>query len=153
MTLSTILLQAGAGAGGQGVALAEDGGGLGGHGVGGVDQGQGAAEDALGGAGQGGLQDGVVRAAEDQGVDIGVERAELGQVALGDGDGDGVVGPALLGERDQQRAGVLDHRQRGINGMQGAHIGARAHRAQGADDADATALAGAGGCAFLAPFS
>ena len=70
----------------------------------------------------GGAEERVVRAAEDEGVHAGAQ--QFFQVAGGDGVGDGVVEPAFLDERDEERAGLGEDFHPGVEGLDGAFVGA-----------------------------
>jgi hypothetical protein len=83
-----------------------------------------------------------VGAAKDQGVDGRVGREQRAQVAAGDRGRDLVAGPALLGQRHQERAGQTGDPGPGIEPGDGLLVGPGADGRQGADDPDVPVFAG-----------
>ena len=110
--------------------------------VGGVDELNGRA----GGACDGGAEEGVVSAAEDEGIDLVVE--EGADVAGDDLVGDGVVEEALFYERHEEGAGCAEDFDIGGEDLDGAFVGTAGNGGSGSDDPDAAVfcdLDGGGG--------
>ena len=122
---------------GFGLGVVRGQGGVGGYGVGGglgrVDDGEGVTEGGEG-AVDGGLEEGVVGAAEEQGLGCGGGGEGFGQVDFQDFIGDGVVGPALFYQRDQERAGLFVGFQ--AEGVEGVGVGAGLDGGGGGEDED-----------------
>ena len=80
------------------------------------------------------LQDRVVRAAEDEGVDV--RLAQFLEISPGDGEGDPSVDPAFLGQGHEEWTGLAGHVDAGPRRAKQLPVAIRRQRGEGPDDAD-----------------
>ena len=86
------------------------------------------------GAADGGLEEGVVGAAQEQDLGVGSFVEGFGEVDLQDFVGDGVVDPALFYQGDEEGAGFFAGLE--VEGVEGASVGMGLDGGCGGEDED-----------------